>query len=551
MNFHNQKNRNYCNIENDDVIIYQDTEQETFSVSGLGNVINNDNNVTFEYDLTLNKPYEHINKKQKKINSTPFIHKNTNALCIHRIGEDADAYIKIMKKFKKIWFFQSFSENLIGLHDDIDELVFGTRITSENIQNYPISLKKFVVYCDIEIDNLPEGLEVLHLMGSFNKKINNLPNTVKEIVISSSYTHVLEDLPSSLENLEINIMRGYDYYSYDQKPNVKKNIVSDFPNSLKKLSLLGQIIIPTLPTQLKVLELSCFNDSIEGILPETLEELSLDNLFNQPICNKTKSFLPPNLKKLKIGGDYCLPTNESYKYEIDHLPDCLEELCIYSSQIKKFGKLPTSLKKFEFHSNNNFYENFVKIFHNFGKLPETLEEININYNKYSFENIPSNCKKLILTYSDNLEFFDLPTNLEYLEFTKTSIPIAVENSIYYNKYNDIVERFVFPDSLVELELSYFNSDKIKLNQSLKILKISDNFFGTSETKLNDLPDSIEELSLHTTIKEINNIPKSLKRIWCYYTNRDIIENRLNKNIEYKETGMLERQHAASNFFSFF
>lgn len=498
-----------------------------------------------------------VKKQRKLVRFNPYVHKNSGALCIHCIGdEDADEYINIMKEFTKIWFFQSFREPIIGLHDNIEELIFGSNIILSYVKFYPSSLKKLILFCDIPVDNLPEGLEVLHLMGDFNQKINNLPNTIKEIIVCSSFRHTIENLPSSLETFEISIMSDYGYlYSNKNKIAEKKNVILDLPNSLKKLKITGYIELPVLPTYLKNLELVCFNDSIEGILPEGLEELTLGELFNQPICNKFKSFLPQNLKKLTIGNNHSNSIN--FNHEINYLPDSLEELSIYSLEINKICKLPKGLKKFKFHNSFNFPipmndGSDVEFVHNFEMLPQTLEEIEIKCHKYKFNKIPENCKKLSLIYSEDLDFFALPPNLEYFKF----INIIKKNKEYrgniqFCKYLNIIEQFVFPETLKFLELSYFDSNKINLNNGLKNLKFKNNGFKLDEIIINDLPDSIEELFIETSVKEINKLPESLKNIWYHYTNRDKIKKLLNQDIKYKETGMLERQYAASNFFSFY
>jgi hypothetical protein len=506
------------------------------------------------------------------------IHKKTGALGVHKPVEfdnfTFEEFLNKIKNYNKIWFFRGCCIPLDMLHDDVEELLLPTDYNLK-IEKYPSKLKKLVLFCDIPVDNLPSSIEKLYVTGSFNSDLNNLPNTIKKLKINGFYKKIIETLPNSLECLEINLIEMFrTNYGVSKELN---QILYDFPSQLKKLIITGMDFkeLPTIPPSVKILNLgSNFNHSIEGILPEGLEELHLGYNFNYPLGDESKSFLPSSLKKLYIGVNDCMLS--SFSHKIHSFPDGLEELVIYAIKEYKhqLPELPVGLKTFKFvvthrtefldeihpfevpnynEINENIKNNKKKEFiFNFENLPQQLEIIQIFCNDFIIRKIPESCKDLSIFWNNYLDNLVLNNVIEYISIennTYTAIPSAVIEKFYSN--------MILPPTLNFLRIPFFDGRIIKTNDNLETLIVGPTYLCEIKSVICNLSDNITDLSLEANIEYIDKLPKNLKNLSVSYLNTHLFEQILNslpKNekdkINYKVIGGLERQYAYHNNYEF-
>ncbi len=478
------------------------------------------------------------------------IHKKSGAICFPTyFNENLENFLPILTKFKKIWFFKYFNQSVDILPDSVEELRLGGNF-SQTINKYPSGLKKLVLFSDIQIDNLP-NLEVLHLLGNFiNTPINNLPDSIKEIYIGGDFNQPIDNLPNSLTKLQIN-----DTYT-SACPFFRPEI-RNLPNTITHLTIKTQldkpIVLPdsleyleihfdgnylprVLPPNLKVLKLlGEFNSSIEGILPEGLEELQFGPKFNCPLGNESGTFIPSTLKKLSnYSSNFGMYV---FSQDINNLPDNIQEINLHF--VKYFGtitKLPSNLKKFIL--TNNTYpspsdnKNILVI----DSFPSGIEEIDIfMQDNISIPKIPDSCKILDLNIFVDFAPKVLPNNLEVFRLNCTSIESLIKsNKTPYPVYD-------FPPTLINLTIDELDLRKTTLPTGLVELTIN------SKCWLINLPDTIEILVLER-LEYIDKLPNNIKKIYSHISNQDLIEPLLNPNIEYKKTGLLERSYGVRSYY---
>lgn len=443
-------------------------------------------------------------------------------------------------KFLNSVTFHNFS-NSFSLHEDSKDRVLPTHIRCLKLPEYTYN---------ISLDGiLPNNLEILNLAYDYNHSIDNLPNNLKILTIGRHFGQAsptspeptINKLPKYLEEL---------IFSYDSLYNkhINKQIFDNL-NNLTHLTLGGN-----------------YNQSIDGILPQTLKYLKLSEKFNQSINN-----LPNNLEILEI--------NNNYNQPIDNLPSSLVKL-IYNPKIilncQMFNNL-TNLTHLIFGTSFNFpvedIFNFQNIsqntFHDESKkqleknrfeklkylefgnnydnlvdhLPENLETLIFgdNFNQ-PINNLPKKLKKLILGYKFNQnlnkyssinkvaytikyitskfveidEKYDgvLPKTLEYLHLGGYNITnldsILPENLKYLSlggEYNHSLD--YLPAKLEILNIGYkFNQPLDHLPNNLS--KLIFNFNATFNQPLNNLPDNLKTLTLGPKYTHsLDNLPSKL------------------------------------------
>ena len=73
-----------------------------------------------------------------------------------------------------------------------------------NLDNLPSLLEKLqIVNIDILMNNLPTGLKVLEILGSYEKSLDSLPDSLQLLKLACNYRLGLDNLPTGLEKLFI------------------------------------------------------------------------------------------------------------------------------------------------------------------------------------------------------------------------------------------------------------------------------------------------------------------------------------------------------------
>lgn len=74
--------------------------------------------------------------------------------------------------------------------------------------NLPRVLKRLELDgVNVELDNLPLGLESLTIVGQYNHPLTHLPSSLHTLILRGKYTETLTDLPSNLQTL---VLDKYD-----------------------------------------------------------------------------------------------------------------------------------------------------------------------------------------------------------------------------------------------------------------------------------------------------------------------------------------------------
>lgn len=174
-----------------------------------------------------------------------------------------------------------------------------------------------------------------------------------------------------------------------------------------------------------------FDKSLEQILPQKLEKLSLGNDFNQ-ILDQTE--LPNNLESLSFGDEF------NQNLDAVNLPGTLEELSFGRrfDQSLVDVRLPDSLKSLTFGS---YYNQSLENVH----LPLSLEHLTFGdrFNQsLEYVSLPSNLQSLHfgMHFSRNLEGITWPSNLrsfscgrQYKE--SLSLGFVESHRCFYKRYN--------------------------------------------------------------------------------------------------------------------
>lgn len=373
----------------------------------------------------------------------------------------------------------SMNQNLNFLPEKLDVLFLEYKkgINYNKIENLPIGLKvlKLPRNYDYELNNLPYNLEVLWIFT--NKNINNtfnfLPESLKELYITNN-----KNLPENTDNI-----------NDDNCPNL-----DNLPNGLEQLCLNCKINsqLNNLPRKLKILHLSLHYENKIYNLPDGLEELKIPLYYpylSESISHNTK------LKKIIIGFSNKSHFKNISSFNLETIPDYVEEIIFGDDFNQQLNYLPTNIKKITFGFNFRYDINY--------NLLDSIEYLEFGYN---FNNI----------------IYKYPSNLKVLKFGRN----------FSNNLNNL------PEGLIELEINErFNSTIKNLPKTLKIFKFNE-FAEYSDLDKLELSDSIEilEFGRYQIHKTINKLPKSLKYIKYCKSNKNITklieESNYNGKIEY-------------------
>lgn len=353
-------------------------------------------------------------------------------------------------------------------------------IPNKNL-NQELDLKKFIKleildcsYNNItNIINIPKYLKYLNC--SHNNIINfdliHLPNDIKYIDCSYNKIKSLLTIPSNIEGI-----------CWESNPIVELNYLFDFVN--------------TFPPNLSKLYFDSKNTQMLKYLPNTIKFLKLGKSIDIPLDNLNLY----NLEHLILG--------DCYNYPLDNLPNKLKKIIFtpYSQFYQPLDNLPNSLTDLTLglmfnHPLDNLPQTLTHLtlgdYYNqpLNNLPQNLTHLILGYNyKQSIDNLPPNLIHLTLGYSFNKPITNLPPTLTHLRINTffrnnnsiliysdlpndlndiflTGIPDNITH-LYLYEYNVCLDNYVFPKSLIYLELSYYYRypiDKLSKLYEIKIL----------------------------------------------------------------------------------
>jgi hypothetical protein len=389
---------------------------------------------------------------------------------IHKEIIDNQISILNYKSYIDIGTNFNFPNNPIKEIAYIPQRLSDEKFKKQNLNNLPeklqiLKLNSVYVEC-YKLDNLPFGLKVLYLPISYEYELDNLPLELEDLSlrVNNTFQQSLSYLPESLKELRI--------ISLNNNEMVKINC-DNLPNGLEKLFLRGSLNceLNNLPRNLKTLYLTRTYNNMIYNLPDGIEELkiSIDYKFLKEIFSSTNTV---KLKKIIIGDVYNNHLHTISSFNLNSIPDSVEEIVFGDTFNQKLTYLPKEVKKITFGFNYNQPIGY-------GDLPDSIEYLEFGYN-----------------FNDTINKY--PSNLKVLKFGRN--------------YSSNIENL--PDGLVELEINErFNSKLSNLPTTLEILRFNKYAEYSHLDKL-ELPDSIQilQLSNYKKLHGIKNIPKSLKYI---------------------------------------
>ena len=176
------------------------------------------------------------------------------------------------RNFKKIIFTKKFNR----IPDDIPSHI--TEIELDNLNNITLNFLheniksiKFHCYGYIDINNLPNSLEKLFILGEFNETLQSLPKNLKclQLQINLETHKILETIPPTVNFLIL-----------DNSSEIYKNqIFNGFFNGIFNRQLGPIITIPKSITKLKIIGNLCK----QFILPKNLTNIYFDSNFRLDI----------------------------------------------------------------------------------------------------------------------------------------------------------------------------------------------------------------------------------------------------------------------------
>ena len=175
-------------------------------------------------------------------------------------------------------FGNAFNQSIDILPDTITDLSFGEDF------NQPLD-KAVITHTGItKVSILPKSLEVLHIggynFGSFNYPIDNLPESLESIFIVGIFNQSVNNLPNKLRSLLLD--------------------KSGFNKPLDKLvqTSQGNISVSILPNSLVVLKLGYGYDQQINALPPNLRRLIIP--YSYKYITQLKNILPETVKLLEL-----------------------------------------------------------------------------------------------------------------------------------------------------------------------------------------------------------------------------------------------------------
>ena len=337
-----------------------------------------------------------------------------------------------------------------------------------------------------ELNNLPDKLEILDLTKLYEQiaQLKNIPVGLKKLYLNDTYSYTLDNLPNTLEYLTITNKKYSSQLDCLPESLIVLELVLDnnklsldlLPTNITTLKLSGKYNrkLTNLPTKLKILYLpNNYTESIDN-LPKSIEELKIGIRYNY--LNKFKHL---DLKKIHIGYNRRIGSNNLSSFILDSIPNTIEEIIFGNEFNQNLVSLPKNLKKLVF--GYNFNKCICA-----GELPNTIEDL-----KFGCE--------------FNNKICGYPSNLKYLKFGQN--------------YNQEIKNL--PDTVIHLKIGERFMEKImSLPACLEILEfdINSEFLGDLEI----IPNSVHTIYLSRYYNDRINIPKKLAKIAFVNTNKKIL-----------------------------
>lgn len=351
---------------------------------------------------------------------------------------------KICRSYLVVHFYHSEK----CTNPSLEKLICHTEQHARKLQNYNNLTHLRFSSSPGYISALPKTLKYLYVTYTRQKTniFDILSEGLSELVLYNCYCGQpfdLKCLPKSLEKLNLDISAGFNQQMEGLPPNLKSLNISS----------------------------SSFTHNLDGILPSTLEELSLFKYHG------TLDNFPKGLKSLSI-NILCTPTIDiRYMYRLEKLA-ILDRVSIYVG-----NKLPESLKFLHLGTLYNYplYDQ---------QLPKNLSHL-IIASTFNNTMVLRNLDKLKILEIDHdvIGQFSQPIELDTLPKNLESLTMRCE-------YNLPIKPYVLPSTLKYLDISgSFNQpfEKGSLPNNLKTLKFRCNFNHPLE--LDVLPKSLESLYL--------------------------------------------------------
>lgn len=440
------------------------------------------------------------------------------------VSKDFSETADVFGRLEEDWFY---------INDDIKKL---TPKMLEEIPKY--SMIKFGISFDDYLTKkegdktvsiFSEDLKDLAFYSNFDKPLEKLPESLEILYLETrKQSYSLNILPDTLKFLNLGLIRTSRYSALRLQEKTTK-----LPKELEFFSLsLGELTnfeLEEFPEKLKTFHF--FNHELEPVflppLPDSLEELELNDETNHPFLNK---YLP-NLKTLRGGYYFNLP--------LDNLPPDMELISIrqlalfeegtFNQPLCKDGKtiLPENLQEFRLETNVLTYPivdfpKKLKILHldvnceiNIDNLAEGLEELTIMSGHHlpfsgSFDNLPSTLKKLKICYCKwDKPLDNLPGNLEKLFLLPDNYTQSVDNLPTGLKYLEVnlngnQRIHNLPTGLEYLRVntnSKYSQPILNLPPGLKYLNFNNQF----DSEIVELPESLEWVKVGMNYTFINDL----------------------------------------------
>lgn len=247
------------------------------------------------------------------------------------------------------------------------------KFKKQNFSNLPeklliLRLNMGIVIECCKMDNLPGGLKRLYLPTLYHWELDNLPLGLEELslYVDNNFTPCLNFLPESLKELRIS--------SLNRRGEVSINC-DNLPNGLEKLFICGYIDCEfnCLPRNLKVLYLGDECAKMMHDLPDGLEELSIRGTYECLREIFLSAFAPmAKLKKLIIKGLYPNSPYSISELDLQSIPSSVEEIVFDHNFNQPLDYLPAGIKKITFGKNFNHSINFKN-------LPTSIEYLEFGY----------------------------------------------------------------------------------------------------------------------------------------------------------------------------
>ncbi len=333
-------------------------------------------------------------------------------------------------------------------------------------------------------------------------KINNLNKFVLKNIITFSGNDIFKLISKTFYKLnieyfpkKITINDEYDYSSYNNLLKNYKPLIKSMIYNYEKIQNIDYLSI-----YLKHIKLPFnFCDNLKS-----LEYIEIFEIYGKNINNDT-IYIPSSVKKLKISCDI----GET----INMLPNSIEELILEDGFTQIIRDYPKYLKKLIFNTNYKYtinISNTVEVL----KLPsnefdiiipeennvQTLMSGNLNENDYC------KFKKIKKMYTYNIYNVLLIDRL-YNVFNNNLVILVIDNDLFNTSVDFL------PQSLIKL---YIKSTKFyyhlhHLPKSLLELYIISYFF---DSRLDNLPENLETLVIKSSCfkNSLNNLPHNLKNL---------------------------------------